>query len=52
MQAISWMAQVRLCKRDRHLLARGKHAKRVAIAIARDLSAFIWAMAQQLPVTP
>ena len=51
-QDISWKAQGRLCKRYRHLSARGKHANRVVVAIARELSAFMWAIAQQVPVTP
>jgi transposase len=51
-QDISWKAQVRLCKRYRQLSARGKHATRVVVAIARELSAFMWAIAQQVPVTP
>jgi transposase len=51
-QEISWKAQVRLCKRYRQLSARGKHANRVVVAIARELSAFMWAIAQQVPVTP
>jgi transposase len=51
-QAISWQAQVRLCKRDRQLLARGKHVNRVVGAIARELSAVMWAIAQQIAVTP
>src|ERR671932_1452479 len=36
-QDISWKAQVRLCKRYRHLVARGKHANVVTVAIAREL---------------
>jgi transposase len=51
-QDISWKAQVRLCKRYRQLLARGKHVNRVVVAIARELSAFMWAIAQQIAVTP
>jgi transposase len=51
-QDISWKAQVRLCKRYRQLSARGKHANRVVVAVARELSAFMWAIAQQVPVTP
>jgi transposase len=46
LQDIGWKAQVRLCKRDRQLSARGKHAHQVVVAIARELSAFMWAMAQ------
>jgi transposase len=50
-QDISWKAQVRLCKRYRRLIARGKHANVVTVAIARELAGFMWAIAQQVPVT-
>jgi transposase len=50
-QDISWKAQVRLCKRVRRLMARGKHANQVVVAIARELVGFMWAIAQQVPVT-
>jgi transposase len=49
-QDISWRAQVRLWKRYRQLSARGKHANQVVVAIARELSAFMWAIAQQVPL--
>ena len=49
-QDISWKAQVRLCKRYRQLVARGKHANIVTVAIARELVGFMWAIAKQLPV--
>jgi transposase len=51
-QDISWKAQVRLCQRDRRVIARGKHANQVVVAIARELAGFMWAMAQQVSVTP
>jgi transposase len=51
-QDISWKAQVRLCKRYRKLLARGKHANQVVVAIARELIGFMWAIAKAVPVTP
>jgi transposase len=51
-QDISWKAQVRLCKRHRRLIARGKHANQVVVAIARELVGFMWAIAKQVPVTP
>jgi transposase len=51
-QDISWKAQVRLCKRYRHLIARGKHANVVTVAIARELAGFMWAIAKQVPVIP
>ena len=50
-QDISWKAQVRLCTRYRRLLARGKHANQVVVAIARELVGFMWAIAQQVPLT-
>ena len=49
---MSWKAQVRLCKRYRRLLARGKHADQVVVAIARELVGFMWAIATQVAVTP
>jgi transposase len=48
LQDISWKAQVRLCKRYRQLSARGKNAHQVVVAIARELSAFMWAIAQEV----
>ena len=51
-QDISWKAQVRLCKRFRRLMARGKNANQVVVAIARELVGFMWAIAKQVPVTP
>jgi transposase len=50
-QDISWKAQVRLGKRYRQPIARGKHANVVTVAIARELVGCMWAMAQQVPVT-
>jgi len=52
LQEISWKAQVRLCQRYRQRRARGKHVNRAVVAVARELSAFMWAMAQQISVTP
>jgi transposase len=51
-QDISWKAQVRLCRRYRQLSARGKNANQVVVVIARELSALMWAIAQQVPITP
>jgi transposase len=51
-QDIRWKAQVRLCKRYRKLIARGKHANQVVVAIARELMGFMWAIANEIPVTP
>jgi transposase len=49
-QAISWKAQVRLCKRYRQMIARGKHANEVVVAIAREMAAFAWAIARIVPL--
>jgi transposase len=45
-QDISWKAQVRLCNRYRRLMARGKNANQVVVAIAREMAAFVWAIAR------
>jgi transposase len=52
LQDISWRAQVRLCQRYRQLIARGKHANQVVVALARELVAFMWAIAKQVAVPP
>jgi len=46
---IAWKAQVRLCGRYRKLLARGKHPNTITAAIARELAAFMWAIAKTQP---
>jgi hypothetical protein len=51
-QAISWKAHGRLCKRSRTLLARGKHANQGVVAMARERIGFMWAMANEVTVTP
>ena len=43
----AWKAQRRLCRRYRKLSAAGKPSVLVTTAIARELAAFIWAIAQQ-----
>ena len=48
---ISWKAQLRLCARYRRLMARKKPMQVVVIAIARELAAFMWAIAQEVEVT-
>jgi transposase len=51
-QDIRWKAQVRLCKRDRQLVARGQQANIVTVAMARALAGCMWAIAREVPVTP
>lgn len=48
----AWKAQVRLCARFAHLSNRGVQANKVCVAVARELTGFIWAIAQQATVTP
>jgi len=47
---IAWKAQLRLCTRYRRLSSKGKTKQLVVTAIARELAAFMWAIAQE--VTP
>jgi transposase len=45
---IAWRAQLRLCKRYRRLLARGKTKQVIVTAIARELAGFSWAIAKEV----
>ena len=49
-QDIGWKAQLRLCKRFRRLTARGKHANIAVTAVAREIIAFMWAIAKEVPI--
>jgi hypothetical protein len=49
-QDSSGTAQVRLGQRSRRLGSRGKHAKGVTVAIARELTGFMWAIAKEVPI--
>jgi transposase len=46
---IAWKAQLRLTTRFRRLVARGKAKPKVATAVARELTGFIWAIAKEIP---
>ncbi|MDA3869121.1 MAG: IS110 family transposase [Gammaproteobacteria bacterium] len=48
--AISWKAQLRLCTRYKRLLARGKATQLIITAIARELCAFMWAIANEVEI--
>ena len=48
---ISWKCQVRLCARFRRLSAKGKNRNTVVTAIARELAAFMWSIAKQVPIS-
>jgi transposase len=45
---IAWKAQTRLCGRFRSLERKGKRRTVIVTAIARELSAFIWAINREL----
>ena len=45
---IAWKAQTRLCRRFRSLERKGKLRTVVARAVARELSAFIWAINREV----
>ncbi len=47
---IAWKAQTRLCARYRALTAKGKKQAVAVTAIARELAAFIWAIAREVPL--
>jgi transposase len=49
-QDISWKAQGSLCKRYRRLVARGKQVNHGVVAIAREMAAFVWAIAREVKV--
>jgi transposase len=51
LQDLGWKAQVRLCKRFRRLVGRGKHPNVAVTAVARELIAFMWAIAKELPLS-
>jgi transposase len=48
LRTISWQAQLRLCQRYRRFAARGIHLNRACVAIARELSGFIWDVARHV----
>jgi transposase len=48
--AIAWKAQLRLCQRFRHLEALGKPKQVVVTAIAREMAAFLWAIARKVTI--
>ena len=49
---IAWKAHLRLTARFKRLVARGKAKPKVATAIARELTGFIWAIAREVSPTP
>ena len=45
---VAWKAQLRLCARFRRLSARGINRNKIVVAIARELSGFVWAISHQV----
>lgn len=50
-QDIRWKVQGRPCNRYWRLKARGKNVNQVVVAIAREMAAFVWALAREVAVT-
>ena len=46
-RSIAWKAQGRLHRRMVRLLGRGKEPQKVAVAVARELAGFVWAIARE-----
>ena len=49
---IAWKAQLRLCARFRRLTARRMPHNKIVVAIARELAAFVWAIAREVTPAP
>jgi hypothetical protein len=49
---IAWKAHLGLTSRFRTLVARGKAKPKVATAVARELTGFIWTIAREVPAPP
>lgn len=45
---IAWSAQLRLCTKYRRLSARRVHQNKIIVALARELSGFVWAIGQSV----
>jgi len=49
---IAWKAQIRLTKRFRVMANKGKPNNVIVVAMARELAAFMWSIAQHTPILP
>jgi transposase len=49
---IAWAAQLRLCERYRRLAARRVPTNKIVVAIARELTGFIWDIARHVAPAP
>ena len=50
-RGITWKAQLRLTERFRTMANNGKPHNVVVVAMVRELAAFMWAIAQEVPIT-
>ncbi|HEX4024424.1 MAG TPA: hypothetical protein VHX52_06935 [Steroidobacteraceae bacterium] len=48
---IAWKAQLRLGHRYRKLQSRKLHQNKIIVAIARELTGFLWDIARHVPIT-
>ena len=48
---IAWKAQLRLRKRYQRMSKKGKHYNLIITAIAREMAAYIWAIAKEVVLT-
>ena len=48
---IAWRAQLRLAHRYRRLSSRKLHVNKICVAIARELTGFLWDIGRQVTVT-
>ncbi len=49
---IAWKAQLRLTKRFRTMSNNGKLKNVIVVAMAREIAAFMWAIAHEVPILP
>ena len=49
---IAWKAQLRLTKRFSVMANNGKPRNVIVVAMAREIAAFMWAIAQEIPISP
>lgn len=50
-RALAWKAQLRLCTRFRRLTARQLHPNKIVVAMARELTGFVWAVVRETRVS-
>jgi len=51
-RSIAWKAQLRLTKRFKMMANNGKPRNVIVVAMAREIAAFMWAIAQEIPISP